>query len=270
MFTNNNSFHTTSEENYLDDKSNNIFFPEDPFQDLLFYKNYGIDYPKDREEQSHELKTKLFITKKKKRRGRKTEKNNSSRKIHSSDYIDNCLRKIQINFLTFLVNFSNDAIQTFFNIQKNREYKQKYLYFKQIEYEIKSNINYSNLEYLKASPINIILRQKISDKYRNLAKDKDYNEKIYNKTIASSGWLKNLFDMNFIELFEKYYNHCKPQTCICFEDKTITFSKNTKPFYSLYIQSTREKQLILEKLVKKFFLDGNKIKIKKEELINEK
>ena len=104
------------EDNHSDDELNINFFHEDTCLEPLFYMNYV--YPKETEEQSHELKQKLFTTKKKEKRGRKTEKNTSSRKIHSSDYIDNCLRKIQINFLTFSVNFSNDAIKTFFNIQK--------------------------------------------------------------------------------------------------------------------------------------------------------
>ena len=188
----------------------------------------------------------LFIINKKKNRGRKINEKNYKRKIHTNNYIDNILCKLQIHFINFLVDFSNDAIKTIFSKDKNNKKLIKGLRFKKIEHGIKRDIKVDSLQDLMEKPISYILQKEISNKYRKLSRTPDYNEQIYNIVIKSSEWLKNLFDMNYLELFEKYYNQCRAIDSIYFEGITIVFSNETKPFYYLYKELNTE---IKEKII---------------------
>ena len=201
-----------------------------------------------------------FITRKIKNRGRKINDKKLKRKTHTSNFIDNILCKLQIHFLNFLVNFSNDAIRTVFQEEKN------IFKFKKIEHEIKRDIKSGTLLTLMQNPISYILKQKISNKYWKLSKNTDYNEQIYNKVIKVSEWLKSLFDMNYLELFEKYYNKCIPFDSICFEGRIINFSKETKPFYSLYNELNIEMKGKIINIIKDLYLGKNKSSLKFQEL----
>ena len=205
-----------------------------------------------------------FITKKRMNRGRKIDDNNfkmkgnnkCKRKTHTSNFIDNTLCKLQIHFLNFLVNFSNDAIKTTF------EKEQKSLKFKKIEHGIKRDIKTGTLENLMQNSISYVLKKKISNKYWKLSKIPDYNEQIYNQVIKKSEWLKNLLDMNYLNLFEKYYNQCNPFDSIDFDGKTINFTKETKPFYNLYNKLNLEMKDKIIKIIKDLYLGQNKSSLK--------
>ena len=84
------------------------------------------------------------------------------------------------------------------------------------------------------------MQLEISKKYRKYSLDTDYNKNIYNKVITLSGWLKKLFDMNYLDAFKLYYNNCKPLDIIDFEGKIITSSKDTKSFHFLYNETLIE------------------------------
>ena len=204
----------------------------------------------------------LFTTRKIKNRGRKIDNKNSKRKTHTSNFLDNTLCKLQIHFLNFLVNFSNDAIRTAFpKEQKNRKDK-KSLKLKKIEHGIKRDIKEDTLKILMKNPISYILKKKISNKYWKLSKNPDYNEHIYNRVIQTSEWLNNLFNMNYLELFEKYFNQCKPLDSIYFEGRTIIFSKETKPFYSLYNELNIEMKEKIIHVIKDLYLGKNLLSLK--------
>ena len=97
----------------------------------------------------------LFSIESDKRRGRKTHKNGPI--IHRSDSFDNLLRKIQVHFLNFLIDFCNDALKT--------EYENSDYTFKQIKYyKVKEEIKYSYLKNLKHCSIKDILNFDISSK----------------------------------------------------------------------------------------------------------
>jgi len=196
----------------------------------------------------------LFIINKKKNRGRKINEKNYKRKIHTNNYIDNILCKLQIHFINFLVDFSNDAIKTIFSKDKNNKKLIKDLRFKKIEHGIKRDIKIDSLQDLMEKPISYILQKKISNKYRKLSRTPDYNEQIYNIVIKSSEWLKNLFDMNYLELFEKYYNQCRSIDSIYFEGITIVFSNETKPFYYSYKELNTEIKEKIIQLIKDLYI----------------
>ena len=92
----------------------------------------------------------LFSIESHKRRGRKTHKNGPI--IHRSDSFDNLLRKIQVHFLNFLIDFCNDALRT--------EYE-NFDSFKQINFRYKERVNYNHLKRLKQYSIRDILNLKI-------------------------------------------------------------------------------------------------------------
>ena len=189
-------------------------------------KAYEDDFPFSNNtielEENEELnKNFIFKTKKLKKRGRR-KINNTKRKMHSKIDYDNVLTKIQVHFLTFLINFSNDIIEPF--LQEKKVDKK----FKQINYADKKNVKIERMSKLKSGSIKDILQMKISPIYRNYGED--YNKEVYNyiskeaKTDKKFNWINNFFDMNYSEFFENYYYNF---------NKKINFSKETKPFYTL-------------------------------------
>jgi len=211
-----------------------------------------------------------FITKKRMNRGRKIDDNNfkmkgdnkCKRKTHTSNFIDNTLCKLQIHFLNFLVNFSNDAVRTAFGKEQKYGKDNMSLKFKKIEHGIKRDIKTGTLENLMQNSISYVLKKKISNKYWKLSRNPDYNEQIYNQVIKKSKWLKNLLDMNYLNLFEKYYNQCNPIDSIDFDGKTINFTKETKPFYNLYNKLNLEMKDKIIKIIKDLYLGQNKSSLK--------
>jgi len=95
----------------------------------------------------------------------------------------------------------------------------------------------------------------VSKKYRKLSLDKDYNKNIYDKLIASSGWLEKLFEMKIVDAFKLYFNNCQHLDSIYFEGKIINFSEKTKSFYSLYNEAeTEEKKSKLKSIAENDYL----------------
>ena len=165
-------------------------------------------------------KIRLFKIEKNKKRGRKSMK---KKKFHLKSDFDNVLTKIQIHFLNFLINVSNDVLKA--TLTKNN------LHFKHINYNFKKQITYEHIKYLKTVPIKVLLEKDISSKYRKYSKD--FNSKILQQVIPSSKWLEEFFNMKYLSLFRIYYNNCKPLKQINFNGKNINLSLNTKSFFNL-------------------------------------
>ena len=165
-------------------------------------------------------KNRLFKIEKNKKRGRKSMK---KKKFHLKSDFDNVLTKIQIHFLNFLINISNDVLKA--TLTKNN------LHFKHINYNFKKQITYEHIKYLKTVPIKVLLEKDISSKYRKYSKD--FNSKILQQVIPSSKWLEEFFNMKYLSLFRIYYNNCKPLKQINFNGKNINLSLNTKSFFNL-------------------------------------
>ena len=165
-------------------------------------------------------KNRLFKIEKNKKRGRKSMK---KKKFHLKSDFDNVLTKIQIHFLNFLINVSNDVLKA--TLTKNN------LHFKHINYKFKKQITYEHIKYLKTVPIKVLLEKDISSKYRKYSKD--FNSKILQQVIPSSKWLEEFFNMKYLSLFRIYYNNCKPLKQINFNGKNINLSLNTKSFFNL-------------------------------------
>jgi hypothetical protein len=172
-----------------------------------------------------------------------------SKKKHGSSSSDNLFTKIQVHFLSFIVDIANDALLTVF---KDKNYN-----FKKIPYKEKIKVKHIIFEYLKNSTIENVLKNNISPKFKNNLSF-DYNESLLNEVCNLSDWLNEFFDMNYLKLFNYYYNKQKPLKKIVFKEKEIKLSKNTKSFYYLLEKNSKDKNELI-KIVKSNYYDGNDI-----------
>ena len=180
------------------------------------------------------------------KRGRKSLKMENKKAIHGSNKFDNIQRKIQVHFLSFLINFCNDALKT--------EYTQFRHSFKQINYKSKTTVNFNHTSFLKKSSIKDLLNLEISEKYSKY--NKFENKKLLDKIILKSKWLNDLFEMNYLKLFDYYYNKEEPLYKIIFENKEILLSSKTKSFYYLLEKNQDLKQEIID-TAKLVYFNGN-------------
>ena len=187
----------------------------------------------------------IFTVYKSHKRGRYCRKENKY-EVHGSDSWDNIERKIQVHFLTFLINFCNDALKT--------EYEHSKYTFKQINYSNKTNVSHNYIKHLKGCNIKDILNLEISLKYKNY--QRNANKDLLNK-VESSDWLDKLFQMNWIELFNYYYNNEKPLNKIIFENKEIFLSYETKSFYFLLKKYKNLRQKIIDIAKNVYLNDSN-------------
>ena len=208
---------------------NNIF--QEKFVSILSSNNFENDKSFNIIEEKGSIYEK---TKEAKRRGRKRKREN--RKIHNKYDFDNLLTKIQVHFLKFVINLSNDALKTEFNKGTSHN-------FKQISYKEKRNVNYDYFMLLKKSKIKDILQINISEKYKNFGEDE--NKKTFNDVndVNKHQWLNKFFNIDYIKLFSDYY--LKSLKRIDFEGKIINFSEKTKSFNDLLAKNpTIRTQLI--------------------------
>ena len=170
---------------------------------------------------------KKFNTKTNHTPGRKKAKKNEGeyiKKPHDKKSFDNIITKVQVHFISFLINFSNDVI-------KEESGKDMELLFKDIDYKTKRNVKSENLELLKRLKVEDILKNPVSKKFRSIKKN--HNKEIYEQVANISEIIKKYFNMNFVEIFEKYFNNCNPVSKITINGKDINLSKETKCFYDL-------------------------------------
>ena len=171
LFFNNTGSFTPSNEsiNYFSDISSNSFnsmdnsmdreMTSEDFKNAFLNLKIGNIIEKSNQLNSYTKKFSgnYFMLSKRKKRGRKAKGENN--KIHSKVDFDNLLTKIQVHFLTFLINVLNDALMTEFNgnVACN---------FKGLHYKTKRKVNYNFFLQLKSSKIKDILKMDISEKYK--------------------------------------------------------------------------------------------------------
>jgi len=141
----------------------------------------------------------IKFTLKSKKRGRVKQK--KINKIHDKHTIDNVLRKVQVNYMTFLISFINEIL-------KNLNYNEKFL---KLDYSIKKNINKDFFESLKTKNIEEIICSKISGKYKKEKKNnRNIFEKIKEKKNKEKKVIINILSENYLNFFWKiYYKSCK-------------------------------------------------------------
>lgn len=187
----------------------------------------------------------ILSNQKSKKRGKKTKIPNK-RKEHIGSDFDNIQKMIQSHFFNYIINISNDAMRTISNNTKKK--------FKKIDYNIKKKVSEEFFELLKSYTLRDILNMDISSKYTKF--NKEHNKKIINSINNYSIWLDKFFNMNYLELFEFYYNKGKPGNKINFKGKDIIFSRKTKNFYNLIEKNKNYKNHLIN-TVRNAYFNGN-------------
>ena len=227
--------------NQIVENNNNI----DRVCNNIFYAPKATTEPEENEDKNQNPKCVTLNLKKYTKRGRKKEEGKPIRKKHSSMDDDNVLTKIQVHFFTYLINITNDIIKSGFG--KNDD-------FQQIKYDDKKNIKLDNIKKLKNSKIKDILQMKISSKCRKY--DENYNKNNYIKILetisndTSLNWITDFFHMNYLDLFEKYYNNDNS-----FFGKEINISKETKSFNDLLKKNDDKMKECLNIISKRYLQD---------------
>ncbi len=163
--------------------------------------------------------------------------------------------KLQVHFMKFLINISNDVIRQVLK-------KGKKLSFVHLDYLIKKNINFTFFENLKSKQIKEVLQMPISSKYKT--KIKEYNKMIYNKVLAlnkesnQSNLLNEFFEMKYANLFKIYYNNAEALNNLYFNGECITCSTKTKSFYYL-IQSYLDLKDEIMKVCRDFYFNNDEL-----------
>ena len=227
--------------NQIVENNNNI----DRVCNNIFYAPKATIELEENEDKAQNPKCVTLNLKKYTKRGRKKEEGKPIRKKHSSMDDDNVLTKIQVHFFTYLINITNDIIKSGFG--KNGD-------FQQIKYDDKKNIKLDNIKKLKNSKIKDILQMKISSKCRKY--DENYNKNNYIKILetisndTSLNWITDFFHMNYLDLFEKYYNNDNS-----FFGKEINISKETKSFNDLLKKNDDKMKECLDIISKRYLQD---------------
>ena len=120
-----------------------------------------------------------------------TEDNNYI-KIHDKHTVDNLLRKIQVHYLTFIVQFLNEILK-FLN------FKQRFLGF---TYKFKMNVNKKFFNSLKTKTIGDIIITQVSIKYKKVALN--INKNVYEQTKWNK-ILNKIYFENYLLFFRKVY-----------------------------------------------------------------
>ena len=184
-------------------------------------------------------------------RGKKPENGylEMKRHRHLNTHFDNLQIKIQVNYINFIINLSNDVL--FLIFKNNKKYN-----IKDIDHAFKIDVSRKNFDFLKSSKIKDVLEKNISDKYRQYRKT--FNKELLDEVCQKSPWLNAFFNLNYLDLFKCYYNDQKQIDTISFCDQIITLSKKTqkKTFYELLIKNKNIKRELIN-AVKNVYLNGN-------------
>ena len=220
------------------------------YEDSSLDFNFNIDYKDKIEKEDDELryftskskKKDIFKTTKEnstdssvllnKKRGRPTNEFSNS-KIHTKFSLDNLFSKIQIHYISFIIDFINDILDQL-KFDKN-------LRFLDLEHNFKRDITKKSLESKKDAKLGDIIGKQISSKYSK------YNEKhnsfILNQ-IRNNEIVDKLLNESYSIIFEKIYN--KDMRIIDLKeygfDKTIVLSQKVKTFNNLKLLQENDKK----------------------------
>ena len=99
---------------------------------------------------------------------------------------------------------------------------------------------------LKKSTINDILNEfNISDKYKYCSRDN--NKQIVNE-LSKKNFFLDLFGMNYLKLFNYYYNDNLPLEEIEISKRKIILSKKTESFYYLLQKYKKLEEILLHEV----------------------
>ena len=159
--------------------------------------NIKIDNPQENEL----IKTfqKKEIKKPRKKRKLNREVKEIAFKKHTASDDDNILRKVQVQYISFIIHCSNDMVSLFVDDYKNNPC------FKDVDYKLKKVVNHKNVENLKKMTIGEIIQFKITPKIKK--KEKNENEKSLKLILEKCPFLQKYFETNYLDFFRQYYKN---------------------------------------------------------------
>lgn len=172
---------------------NKVDFSNDTFSTKsLQHKNFEEEDENIQVKPEHLSKKEIIF--KKIKRGKKKTKIQKYKRTHTKHTSDNILRKIQVHYLSFIVDYLNEIL-------KSCSIKEQFLKF---DYRLKKLIKKDVFEYLKNRNIgDIICFMKISHKYKQY-NDENYNKRLYNN-IKENKLFNKILSENYLTLFKKIY-----------------------------------------------------------------
>lgn len=133
--------------------------------------------------------------------------NKKRRKPHTKYYRDNIKRKIQVNYLKFLVNFVNLIIRVLFKKYSgfNDEFKDKKIsdkyQFKKLNYgKFSLKIDNDSFNSLKSKKLLEIITLNTNGKNKN-----NKNDEVYNNLFEIKHKLEKILTQSYLEFFPIYY-----------------------------------------------------------------
>ena len=167
-----------------------------------------------------------------KKRGRPAT-NNTKRKPHTKNTEDNVITKIKTHYMKFIINFINDCINS----------KNKKKLFKHFNHKDKSSPTRMHIKELQDSSISdLLMNIQFSTKYKKNKKNAEFNRKLVEKLSKDNTFFTRLFKMEYLELFDYYYNGNKPTKKIVIDDQTIKLSESTTTFFDLIQKNKVDKE----------------------------
>ena len=189
-------------------------------------------------------KPKILFKAKKKGRPKICKNNN---KVHDKHSLDNLLVKIQVHFLSFIIDLSNDVLKSKFGEKTKHN-------FKHLSHKIKKNVNFNSFYNFKNCVVGDILQMEISEKYKKF-NDKKITKETLEKVCKESTWLNNFFNLKYIKLFKDYYyiKFNEPLKEIKYNGATINLSNKTESIYYLLKKNESQKEEILKTIKEVYF-----------------
>ena len=165
---------------------------------------------------------------KNKKRGRHTNLK-EKKKEHDKFSADNVQRKIQVHFISFIINFLNDIL-------KSVGIREKFL---KLNYEFKKDVNKQKFAELKSKNVGEIVSSKISIKYK---KEENVNKNLY-EHLKKYEALGKIFDLNYMTFFRMYYmkNEKTLDLKLFGIEKEVALSKKTETYYD-FIEKLKTKE----------------------------
>ena len=267
MFTNccfseQNSFFSSN--NFLIESDDEFAIIRDPFNliepdnSLLFdnmncfLKNENtFEFSKDeaQEKEKNDLKNNNSNSLQKKLSGRKRKNSlDNNGKFHNKSQNDNILRKINVHFLNFIIDFINEVLCKCDIKTKNINDK-----FYEINGKYKKIINKTNFNFISNQTISQILTLENNNKYINknqnrelLDKIKNSNNEILNKILSKKyiDIFKEVFYINKKEIFYEGLVLNLPKT---FDDFLINVKANDDTVYKMRIEEVIKKYYFPQK-----------------------
>ena len=148
------------------------------------------------------------------------------KRIHFGTANDNLLRKIQVHFLSFMVNYINDVIKTIIN-DKNVPL------FKILDYKIKKKVKHEYVNELRNKSIAEILQLNVSPKIK--LHNNNVNKIIYSNICKLSPFMIGYLQQSYVSLFKEYYYN--KNKIFKVDGKVVKLSIRTKTFNDLILKN---------------------------------